>query len=91
MFDIGFTRFITNTWISIIWTIAVILHFLAFLCGVFAFLSTTKGAVPPIALLALVAPLSLLFSRMALEFTIVVFRIESHLRAMREKSEEQRR
>ena len=89
-FDIRFTRFITNTWISIIWVIVIIAHFIApfVVCAVMA--NTVGGGAPIVAFVLSVplALLSLLFSRMSLELTIVLFRIESNTRATKERLEE---
>ena len=94
-FDIGFTRFISNTWVSIIWVIDIIVACIVAVVGCVAGLVIGVNSEPAAFLLVLAAPLGavlwLLLSRMSLELAIVLFRIESHLRAMREKSEEQRR
>jgi len=91
-FDIGFTRFVTNTWISIIWVIVIIAHFIAPLVvlAVTASVVGKDGGSVPLVAFALSLPLvalSLLLSRMSLEVTIVLFRIESNTRATKERLE----
>jgi len=97
-FDIGFTRFVTNVWISFIWIIIIMAHALGFItllvragmmlaggddeASLVAFLVMVSGTVGLL--------LSLLFTRIILEVIIVIFRIETHLRAIRAKSEEQK-
>ena len=93
IFDFGFTRFITNTWISMIWRISVILT-LVFLgimvVGGLYFMAQGKGEYDflillTISLSTIAAILNLLFTRITLEFIIVVFRMESHLRVLKDK------
>ena len=91
-FDFGFTRFVTNTWISIIWRIAVALIFIAWGCWVIGGLATMANVDPLmgigiILLVTVVVPIELLLIRMVLEFVIVVFRIETHLRTLKDNSE----
>jgi len=92
-FDFGFTRFITNTWISFIWIVIVTLTILVFCVAILAGLFTlSQGGVSPagvgiILLATIIAPLFLLFARMGLEGVIVLFRIETHLRSIREHYE----
>ena len=92
-FDIRFTRFITNVWISIIWCTVIAFHFLGYSVMVLAILymmataDTESARIAGFLFLLLGTVgwlLSLLFSRMGLEFIIVVFRIETHLRTMKE-------
>jgi len=73
IFDIGFTRFITNVWISIIWIIVIIGH-----CSVVPFVYFSLSDNLLVALLLTL--LSLLGSRMLLELIIVIFRIETNTR-----------
>ena len=81
-FDIGFTRFISNTWISIIWFIVIGVHFLAAI-GAMICSAAVESPVP--FLIALFAvPISLLFSRMALELEVIFFRIETNTRESKE-------
>ena len=86
LFDIGFTRFITNTWISIIWVLTIILTFLG--C-VGAMVYHAFNNAPPVLfiIIPIVSLLSLLSMRMLFEVTIVLFRIETHLRTIREQNE----
>jgi len=87
-FDFGFTRFITNTWISFIWIVIVVLAIFLCIAAVLAGLyrvSQGDHAGFVLAVLApIVTPLFLLFARMGLEGIIVLFRIETHLRSIRE-------
>jgi len=85
LFDFGFTRFVTNTWISIIWALTIVLTFLG--C-VGAMVFGASNNVPALFIIApITAALFLLFMRMAFEVTIVLFRIETHLRTIREQNE----
>jgi len=84
-FDIDFTRFITNTWISALWVLTIVVAFLG--CGI-ALLFAVNKEVPILILIApIAAALFLLFMRMSFELTIVMFRIETHLRTIRDKYE----
>lgn len=94
--DFGFTRFITNVWISFIWTVIVIIVFLlwglACLAGLATILqggndSAFIGGLLIFFLATTLAALYLLFARMGLELIVVVFRIETHLRTIRDKYE----
>ena len=92
MFDFGFTKFFTNTWLSTIWVLTVILFILTFLGSIgFLVYSMQNNPAPESFLMLgglLLASLIYLISvRLSLEFVIVVFRIETHLRAIREKDE----
>ena len=83
LFDIGFTRFITNTWTSILWVLTIILAFLG--CGG-AMVYGASNKVPVLFIIApIAAALFLLFMRMTFELTIVLFRIETHLQTIRDK------
>ena len=85
LFDIGFTRFITNTWISIIWVLTIVLTFLGCV-GAMVFGASNNA--PELFIIAPIASLlSLLFMWMSFEVTIVLLRIETHLRTIREKYE----
>ena len=82
IFDIHFTRFISNTWNSIFWVITIIAHFLAALGA--TYYSFKEGS-PAVFLIALFAvPFSLLLHRLMFELGIVVFRIESNTRESKE-------
>jgi len=94
IFDFGFTRFITNTWISFIWSNTVIIILLcwgiAVLNGLVAILQGGDFFIVGLGIIFLatiVAALNLLFARMALEFIIVVFRIETRVRTMEKHCE----
>ena len=89
MFDFGFTHFITNTWISFIWILNVILTILSCVVATYIGLYALNygGSAGFLLLSPIVAALFLLFTRMGLECIIVLFRIETHLRVIREKSE----
>jgi len=97
-FDIGFTRFITNTWISIIWVIIIMAHALGFITLLIragTMLAGENDEALLVAFLVMVlgtvgSLLSLLFTRIILEVIIAIFRIETHLRVIRAKSEEQK-
>jgi hypothetical protein len=87
IFDIGFTRFITNTWTSILWILCIFFHILACVICVGVALFGGGEAIVLVVVSPIATAISLLFFRMAFEMTIVIFRIESHLRVLREKSE----
>jgi len=94
IFDFGFTRFITNIWISFIWRCIVVVVLLTWGINIIRGLSEiAKGDASSvmgfaIILLATIAtPLSLLFTRIGLEFIIVVFRIETRVRTMEKHCE----
>ena len=94
MFDFGFTRFITNTWISIIWAINVVVACVVAVGGCVAGLAIgASGELAGFLLLTapIVVVLWLLLSRMWLELTIVMFRIETHLRTIKDNSEKSQR
>jgi len=78
IFDIGFTRFISNTWISIIWVILIIVHFLVAIGA--TLYSLNVGHPVPFLIASFAVPISLLFSRMALELEVIFFRIETNTR-----------
>jgi len=88
-FDFGFTRFITNTWISIIWTICVFVilgtYGIALIAGLVTMTQNFGGGFMIMVMATIAAPLYLLLVRIGLEVIIVVFRIETHLRALRDK------
>jgi len=94
LFDIGFTRFFTNIYISYIWILTIILTLLSYVvCLGFLFSIAGYNLGPPgtvfvlFIVLTILVPISLLVERMSLEAIIVFFRIETHLRAIREKYE----
>jgi len=94
LFDIRFTRFITTTWISIIWVFVIVLHFLALGGGVIGLALWSNAAQsshyvtePPFWLwfvLPIAVAFSLLGFRMSLELMIVIFRIEANTRVAKE-------
>jgi len=100
IFDIRFTRFITNVWISVIWVIIIVAHFFTYLCVIFGMLisvgmaaqqggeDTFAGAMMVSLVMFLPVTvgliLSLLFWRMALELIIVIFRIETNTRPIQQ-------
>ena len=96
LFDIRFTRFAMNLYIPYIWVLTIIACFLGWVWLVIMGLNQLNmGAeasyvIVMIVIATIALPFSLLFSRLFLEIIIVFFRIESHLRAMRERDEEQR-
>ena len=94
-FDIKFTRFITVAWISIIWILLIIAHFIALAYGLYSIVQWDMvarkgswGPPPPPAWLYVVYPIlvtgSLLFTRMFLELMIVLFRNEANTRVTKE-------
>jgi len=83
LFDIGFTWFFSNNWISIIWSVVIIVHFLAVLGATF-YLFTANNLVPFLIALLLVIPMSLLFWRMVLELEVIFFRIETNTHETKE-------
>ena len=84
-FDIGFTRFITNTWTSILWVLSIGTSFLG--CGVAILFAIGNGVYILLFIAPIATALFLLFMRMSFEITIVLFRIETHLRTIRDKYE----
>jgi len=86
LFDIGFTRFFTNILISIIWCIIIFAHFLGAFGAMFYAFDSTDRTTRAIFLLAvpLITVISLLFSRMGLEFVAMCFRIEKNTRETKE-------
>jgi len=92
MFDFGFTRFITSSLVKFFWGLYVIIGILGFvaaiLIGLYYFLQgeTLVGTVA-ILVLPVVVVFYLLCIRMGLELAIVFFRIETHLRCIREHYE----
>ena len=81
LFDIHFTRFVSNTWISVIWVIAIIVLFCGALSAIYwAFQVDEMTGMISLVLVPLITAISLLFTRMALEFDKVVFRIETNTR-----------
>jgi len=93
IFDIRFTRFVMNFYIPYIWVLTIIVCFLGWAFSVVLGvnqLATEREPMYGIAaiLMATIAvPFSLLFSRMVLEVVIVLFRIETHLRTIRDHYE----
>ena len=110
IFDIRFTRFITNVLVPVIWRIVLIISFLDYGYT----LMTAFGVMPPnetlevllftplrfvLSILSTHHPIAATFlstillcidlvvARIGLEIVIVVFRIETHLRTIREKYE----
>ena len=61
MFDIGFTRFSANMWISLLWCICIIAHFLAAI-GVVFYAFFISGNEDLAILSLLVVPLKTIFS-----------------------------
>jgi len=95
-FDFGFTRFFTASLIPFFWIVSVVVAFSIWgsfvLIGLFAIITGAVGDDTILGtfyiLLSTVALLiHLLLIRIALEFLLIVFRIETHLRAIREKDE----
>ena len=92
-FDFDFTRFITNSWISFLWRLTVFLTILSAIIWIILGVIMVSNNNPTVGMLLIfVVPIingvSLLFSRIVFEFIIVVFRIETHLRAIRDKFED---
>ena len=95
LLDIRFTRFVTNSCIPCIWVFIIIACLLGWgFCVIIGFRAMnpeiSPGGSPQglgiILAATVVALLSLFVFRMILEATLVLFRIETHLRIMREKS-----
>jgi len=82
IFDIGFTRFISNTWISIIWVILIIVHFIGGVMFMSVAWSREDGSLFLTTLVTV--PISLLLCRMILEVIVIFFRIESNMREIKE-------
>jgi hypothetical protein len=110
IFNIRFTRFMTNVLIPVIWSIVLVTSFLDYVYTIMTafgmppsqalevllftparfFLSAlaVKHPIAAIFLSTILLCISLVVTRITLEIIIVFFRIEAHLRAMREKSEQ---
>ena len=90
MFDFGFTKFFTNTWISTIWVLTVILTFLGCIGSLVYMMQNDLPQELSVLMFGGVLLASLIYLitvRLCLEFIIVVFRIETHLRVIREQNE----
>ena len=100
LFDIGFTRFITNTWISTIWGFCIVFTTVVWGYETYTIFQTGKGTgwffttmLPNqqqgflVLFMTFEAIIGLLITRVMLELIIAIFRIEMHLRAIREKYE----
>ena len=81
-FDIRFTRFISNTWISSIWVIVIVVHFLVAIGA--AVYSSKVESLDMFLIVLFVISISLPFSRMALEFAVIFLRIETNTRESKE-------
>jgi len=87
MLDIGFTKFITNTWVSIIWVLMIVVHgFVALAALGTAFVQDPMLGMVALIGVPLIACFSLLLCRIWLELVIVIFRIESNTRALKDKN-----
>ena len=94
MLDIHFTKFITVSWITIIWCILIALHVvvLLFLLGstlymagqTHPFTGKPVGGAWMVLVWPVVVALSLLATRIFLELTIVLFRNEANTRVAKE-------
>ena len=82
----GFTQFITNTWISILWALTIGSAFLG--CGIALLFAVINEAYILFLLAPIAAALFLLFMRMAFELEIIVFRMETRLRTIEKNSEQ---
>lgn len=106
IFDIGFTRFIANTWVSILWFLTIIITvvygMLLLAVGLFFGVSnliSSDSAYEKIGafviicgvmiLVPVLTALQLIGYRLFFELLIVIFRIETHLRTLRDKAVEQ--
>jgi hypothetical protein len=83
LFDFSFTDFITVKWIKFIFTVIVICNAILPLGGLYFFLKNPGGSGILVVLLscAFFIP-AVLVSRMGLEWIVVLFRVEEHLRFM---------
>ena len=95
-FDFGFTRFVTNTLISIIWVLTVVLTLpfwgIMVLVGLYNMAQAQGEFDFAIGLLTILlstfsAVFGLLFTRIILELIIVMFRIETNTRTLKEWAE----
>jgi hypothetical protein len=93
--DIRFTRFITPIWLSVIWVICIVSNVISFLAslvgiGIITYVASGNPAVGVFVFLLglpvfiILHLLSLLFSRIALELIIVLFKIEKNTRGTEE-------
>ena len=79
MFDIRFTRFITDIWISIIWVAIIINHFIGAIIAMYYIDDMLCILAVP-----LITFMSLIFCRMVLELVAIFFRIETNTRESKE-------
>ena len=88
LIDFGFTRFVSNLYISVIWIVIVVLTLLGYgITVIFGlYVMSKNGAVGLLVILlaTLIAGLYLFLTRMTLE---MLFRIETHLRTIRDTYE----
>jgi len=91
MLDSGFTKFVANTLVSFIWIVIVVLTFLGYFGFVVYAITQDMPLAFPLSFVVvpLVASLFLLLVRIGLEGIIVLFRIETHLRSIREHYEKE--
>ena len=87
MFDFRFTRFFTNGLISFLWILSVFSASLVVIgCVIVCALMVQNGI--PIKEYFIITPIAtvigLFFTRIGFELVIVLFRIETHLRAIRD-------
>ena len=81
VFDIGFTRFFSNIYVSIVWVLIIIFHFCGALSTIWgAFRMDEMTGVVSLVLVPLITVISLLCSRMTLEACKAFFRIEKNTR-----------
>jgi len=81
LFDIGFTKFVTNALIPFLWVFCIIAHFLGAIIAISAaFAQSTEAGILAILLVPLATLFSLLLSRVGFEVIIVLFRIETNTR-----------
>jgi len=81
LFDVGFTRFVTNALVPFLWIASIIAHFFAAIAAIsMAFVQSTEAGVLALFLVPLATLFSLLLSRVGFEVVIVLFRIETNTR-----------
>jgi len=81
LFDVTFTRFVTNALIPFLWVFCIIAHFLGAIIAISAaFAQSPEAGILALFLVPLATLFSLLFSRVGFEVVIVLFRIETNTR-----------
>lgn len=88
LFDLSFTRFISETLISVLYMVAIILAGIAVIVGVItAFTTEIIYGVTSIILAPIIFFIYVIAVRVLFEFVIVIFRIADHARQIAENTQ----